>query len=242
MNIGDVTIGECPVICASIKGKDPDEILRKVDMANLSDIIEIRLDGFPISVSESKRMLRSIKQRTDKPILITNRMEAEGGTFAGSEQERINIIKEVSLFADAIDIELRTEERQRKEIIEICKERRKTAIISYHDMLTSHSVEEISLIFHRMAETGANIAKVAVLANTLEDVLNLLMATLQTKSTLSIPLVSIPLGEKWKFARLCSVLFGSSILYCSVDELSKTAPGQLTVEDAFEILKRLGLR
>ncbi len=242
INIGDVIIGESPVICASIKGNYPDDILRKVEMANGSDIIEIRLDGFPISVSESKRLLRSIKQRTDKPILITNRMGAEGGTFAGSEHERINIIKEVIFFADAIDIELRTDEYLRKEIIDICKERRKTTIISYHDLQTSHSVEEISFIFQRIIESGANIAKVAVVANVLEDVLNLLIATYQIKKTHSIPIVSIPIGEKWKSGRLASLFFGSSIFYCSVDEMSGTAPGQLTVEDASEILRRLGLR
>jgi 3-dehydroquinate dehydratase len=60
--------------------------------ASGADMIELRLD----LVTEPIQTIKAIREATEKPIISTNRLQAEGGKFLGSERERIDLLVQAS--------------------------------------------------------------------------------------------------------------------------------------------------
>jgi 3-dehydroquinate dehydratase-1 len=86
---------------------------------------------------------------------------------------------------------------------------------------------------------GADVAKVAVMPQRLEDVLTVLSATLQASQKLEIPVVSMSMGGHGALTRLFGWTFGSALSFAVGAEAS--APGQVPMDDmnaALDIMRR----
>lgn len=236
-----------PTICASIIAHSVEEFLDAARGAKDADVIEIRADGLKIQPpsghkyrAEIKRLLKNVSIQTDLPVILTLRNEKEGGVFTGSEAERAACVKETMKLADAIDIELRMEEKKREEIMKEAKKNRIPVILSYHDLNKTPEEDAMKAILEEESGAGAGIAKLAVKANSMEDVLKLLKVTREMSSKLSIPLCTISMGELGKISRIAAPLFGSAISYGYVAR--ETAPGQLPVSQLRQAFEMLGVR
>lgn len=237
IEIGKVLVGRDIRICASIIGNDESEVLELINRANAADLIEIRLDGFnKINPAITKRVLRTAKIRGGYPIIATNRMEAEGGSFPGSERDRIENLIAALEIADAIDIELRSQLELRDGLIEKAKEKRIPTIVSYHNFERMPPKNELLQILDEEVQAGASIAKIAVMTKSLENILTVLDTTLLAKARVEIPVSIIAMGEIAKHARVITPIYGSDLIYAAVDEGRSTAPGQLTVQEVREAL------
>ena len=239
IEIGKVPIGKEIKICASIMGNDENEILELLNRTNDADLIEIRLDSLQkINPAITKRILRKVKDHTDYPIIATNRMEAEGGSFPGSEKDRIeNLIASFGI-ADAIDIELRAQPELRNRVIGKAKEKRTPIIVSYHNFRGTQPKNELLQILDEEIQIGASIAKIAVMPKSLEDILDMLNTTLQAKKIIENPISIIAMGEIAKHTRAIIPIYGSDLIYASIGG-REAAPGQLTVQELKQILKIL---
>ena len=70
-----------------------------------ADVLEFRIDGLKNpDIDEIKHTIKEI----DFPMIATNRIEGEGGSFKGSEEDRINILYECCDLVDYVDIELQS--------------------------------------------------------------------------------------------------------------------------------------
>lgn len=206
-----------------------------------ADILELRLDLAGIRTSElALEIIGKLKEETSLPLIVTNRTPAEGGQWEGSEEARIGLLKEL-LFSgragpDAIDIELSTEEKLRDELIKTAKEQGISVIVSYHDFTKTPSAAEMKKILENAFLTGADIAKLAVMPQSMQDVLTLLQVTLKAREAKK-PICTISMGELGKHTRVIAPLYGSVLTYASVEKAA--APGQLRadrVKIAMEIL------
>jgi 3-dehydroquinate dehydratase-1 len=228
-----------PAICAAVTGDTEADFLDAVRKIENVDLIEVRIDSLKDpSSAKVKRLLRDIKLETKIPLILTNRRKNEGGAFSGTEDERIKVIIDCLSLVDMVDIELKTDESQRDKIIKKAKEHGMTVIISYHDFDGTPKEDAMLGTLEEEFGVGADIAKIAVKANSSKDVLRLLNVTHKASSLGDI--CTICMGEIGKISRVVAPLFGSVITYGYVTR--ETAPGQLSVSELKRILELLGVK
>jgi 3-dehydroquinate dehydratase-1 len=87
------------------------------------------------------------------------------------------------------------------------------------------------------AEKQLDVAKVAVMPQTLEDVLTLLSATLEAKSRLSIPLITMSMGKYGMVSRMIGGVFGTALTFAVGAQAS--APGQVPIEELRTVLQTI---
>ncbi|MEA1944027.1 MAG: type I 3-dehydroquinate dehydratase [Euryarchaeota archaeon] len=199
-----------------------------------ADMIEIRIDLLNYPTDSLYSLFRELSDTIRVPIIATNRMQAEGGGFAGHEKERIEILLSVLEMVDAVDIELRAEEEYRDMVVRDAKEEGKWVIISYHDFLRTPNRGAMRKILSDCFDAGSDIAKLAATPHSYNDALRLLELTLDYASE---SVCIIGMGEYGVHTRVIAPLYGSALAYTSVGD--PTAPGQLGIRELKGMLKTL---
>ncbi len=207
-----------------------------------ADILEIRLDLLGISdLEKAAEIIREIKSETGLPVLATNRSGEEGGKWEGREEDRIGLLTGLLSFKDgpdAIDIEFSASRKERDKIIKTAKDHKKTVIVSSHDFSKTPSLQDMRTILEEMFLSGADIAKLAVMPQSMEDNLNLLRVTLDFKNA-GKSVCTIAMGRQGKHTRVVAPLYGSVLTYASIENNAAAAPGQLPVDKVKKIMEML---
>lgn len=245
LKIRDLIIGQgIPKIAVSITGKTEKEILdiiRKIDKTKI-DLVEWRVDFFEdlLDIKRVLEVLRLIrKQLIDKAIIFTFRREKEDVERRISTDYYINLNKTIAELGmvDLIDLEVFSIYEEIKDLIEIIHEKGIFVIGSNHDFLKTPSEDEMIEKLRSIEETGVDILKLAVMANSSADVLRLLNVTNKMKVQAKKPIVAISMGKLGIISRISGQIFGSSITFGALDSLS--APGQISVDELYKVLKLL---
>jgi 3-dehydroquinate dehydratase-1 len=221
--IGSVTLNRS--IVAAIGEMPFDSAKRAKELG--ADILELRID---LLDSDAHLALQDIK-KTGLPVIITNRMKQEGGAWKGSEDERIRTLISLLPMADAVDIELCAKDRDA--VVKKARDAGKTVIISTHDFQKTPSNDIMKGIISKSFAAGADIAKLAVMPNSLADVLRLFNVTLKTEREVCV----IAIGETGRHSRVVAPLYGSVMTYGYVEKA--TASGQLRVDELKQVMKLL---
>ena len=221
-----------PIICIPIIETSLDKALRTIQQANqVADLIELRIDYL------RKPEVTTLLNGRQRPFIITNRREEEGGKYRGDERKRLEVLKEaIDLAVEYVDIEIRSEESLLKNLLANKKETQ--VILSFHDFQKTPSKKELQKLFDRMTRLGADIAKVVTFAQTWEDnlnVLSLITYAIERKQEI----VAFCMGEKGKMSRIFSPIMGAAWTYASLIRGKTPAPGQLTVDEMKEIWEKL---
>lgn len=211
-----------PAIVASL-GADA-ERAAGIAEAHGADIIEVRLD-----LLEDPAVIRDIRSTVSLPLMATNRISSEGGSFRGSEERRIGILMEASRFSDIIDIELMAPGRDM-----LMEEISCPALVSYHDF--NGVPDNMRSIIEDARRAGADVVKMAVTPRTMREALDLLRILLDE----SHPLCVIGMGAVGRHLRAVAPLYGSVLTYGYVTE--PTAPGQMSIRELDIALRCLGAR
>lgn len=211
-----------PAIVASL-GADAERAARIAE-AHGADIIEVRLD-----LLEDPGVIRDIRSTVSLPLMATNRISSEGGSFMGSEEQRISILMDASRFSDIIDIELMAPGRDK-----LMEEISCPALVSYHDF--NGVPKNMQSIIEDARHAGADVVKIAVTPHTMREALDLLRILLDE----SHPLCVIGMGAVGRHLRAVAPLYGSVLTYGYVTE--PTAPGQMSVRELDIALRCLGAR
>jgi 3-dehydroquinate dehydratase I len=215
-----------PVICTPICAEDYASVLKLALKAKKmgADMLEFRIDALDDPDPEK---VKDTIRKMSHPIIATNRMREEGGFFDGSEKERIKLLIEAADYADFVDIELRTGDDYRTKVIKVSR----SSIVSYHNFKKTPSVGELLEIVKREREMG-DLAKFAVMPKSIEDTLTVLKVLSKVQDT-----IGLAMGNFGIYTRVVAPLFGSPIIYASVDKGS--APGQLDITTTKNILRTL---
>jgi len=243
VKVKNISFGDdLPKICVPVTAIAEDEILREFSALNTADIdlAEFRADYFEFINDRFKvtDLLGKIRKIYNKPLLFTLRTKKEGGASHiddGYYLELNNMIIERRL-ADLIDIEFFSQSGAINYTLDSAEKNQVKTILSYHNFMKTPSVDEITAKVNKMSEYG-DIAKIAVMANTEEDVLTLLSASLKIKQEKKGPFIAIAMGPLGIISRISCELFGSCMTYASYKE--KSAPGQINYKLTREILKIL---
>lgn len=237
--VGSVVLGPNPVkVLASLMPADTEELLDEADKfaAAPVDIFEWRADYFQTLTHATLISAGAALQgNTAKPVLWTLRTDREGGLFTGDEDkylETVDYIAKIGLF-DAMDIEL--ERGDVVPIVEAAHKTNTTVVMSYHNFETTPAIETIMAKFEKMAASGADVLKIALMPTTPEDVLTLMQATLLARRTYDVPVLSMSMGAAGQATRIMGSLYGSCATFASLTKAS--APGQVSAQTLGEYLK-----
>lgn len=184
----------------------------------IADVVEFRLDLFP-SLPEYERV------RTEKQSIVTIRLKEDGGRYDGSDEERLELLRKYSKYADYVDIETRLDD-------DVFLRFEKVRIIeSYHNFSETPPYEELKDI---VEGKRGDILKIATMGSGKEDVLKIVKLLTEYDGV-----VAFLMGRRYAYTRVLSFILGAPFIYCSLS--TPVAPGQYDVYTARKILKSMGV-
>lgn len=191
-------------------------------------ILEIRIDSFEspdVGIIYLKSLWDNPDIRKNFALLATHRENNE------NKGHRLAVFEEALKFADAIDVEFECDEKA--VLIDMAKQRQKSSILSSHDFQKTPDIQELDTILEESLLIGANICKLAVYANSSEDMLQLMDFTQKNKNH---NLVSISMGDFGLISRVLALFYGSLFTYGYIQ--TPNAPGQLSIFELHKLLLR----
>lgn len=237
IKIRGLVIGEgMPKICVPVIGKTKEEICvdakKIMEQEVLPDLVEWRADWFQNLQKEEQmfdtaRSLRGILGEI--PMLFTVRTKKEGGELELSYEayEEILLRAARSGLADAVDVEAFFWEEKTNALIQKVKQYGVVAVASNHDFLKTPSKQDMIQRLTSMGEY-ADIAKLAVMPQSRQDVLALLEVTKEVSQKSNMcPLITMSMSKLGEVSRICGELSNSTITFACVEKAS--APGQIEI-------------
>jgi 3-dehydroquinate dehydratase-1 len=233
-------LGNAPVIVGVLSALSVRDATRARDQG--ADAIELRID----LLKEGERSIEKLKgfvPQLEVPIIVTNRRKEEGGSFSGTEAERIALLSSIldTVNVDAVDIELLSPPTEKQMVVEKAKTRHVPVIFSFHDFTGMPSRSELEGIVTRMYDEGASIAKIAVTPQTFGDALLLLELT-YTLTQAGKVVTIIGMGPVGKHLRVVAPLYGSALTYGHIEGEAAVAPGQFSVKELRSMMEHLGVK
>ncbi|HGS3275137.1 TPA: type I 3-dehydroquinate dehydratase [Streptococcus pneumoniae] len=187
-----------------------------------ADIIEWRADYLPKEAI--LQVAPAIFEKfAGRELVFTLRTRSEGGEIDLSPEEYIHLIKEVAQFyqPDYIDFEYYSYKDVFEEMLDF-----PNLVLSYHNF--QETPENMMEILSELTILNPKLVKVAVIAHTEQDVLDLMNYTRGFKTlNPEQEYVTISMGKVGKVSRITADVTGSSWSFASLDEVS--APGQISL-------------
>jgi 3-dehydroquinate dehydratase/shikimate dehydrogenase len=215
------------MICVSIaRGRHRHVIAEHKHLVSQgAKLVELRLDYINGEVN-----LKRLLAERPSPVVITCRRERDGGKWAGTEEQRLMLLR--SAIAEGVDY-VDLEEDIAAAIPRYGKTKR---IVSMHDFRrTPDNLEEIHA---RLAALDADVVKMATMANHPHDNLRIL----ELIRASSIPTVGLCMGDIGTPSRILSGKFGAPFTFATFHHERTLAPGQLSFQQMTEIyqFERIG--
>ncbi|MGI9134800.1 MAG: type I 3-dehydroquinate dehydratase [Rhodoferax sp.] len=232
-----------PLICTPLVGRTHDAVLAEVQrvVAKKPDLLEWRIDFFEAITDHAAviGLAQSIRaQAQGIPVLFTRRSVREGGQKIALDEAGVLALYAAVMASRSIEL---IDYEMSNDAAQIAQVRAQSAangiqlLLSFHDFQATPSKLALCEKFALAQRLGADIGKVAVMPQRLEDVLTLLAATLESSQSLQMPLVSMSMGAYGSLTRLFGWAFGSAMSFAI--GAAASAPGQVPIEDLHTVLK-----
>jgi 3-dehydroquinate dehydratase/shikimate dehydrogenase len=211
-------------LCISICAETPEELFEKIVRAEeLADVIEVRFDC--VDPAERLEIAKRISA-TGKNFILTFRPAEQGGHRELDVAHRKDFWHSVPA-AKWADVE--------PDLIEDAETRNfERLICSYH--ASSNTATSIRQIFALLADTKADILKIAVPTSAAVDAISVWNLIADAKSA-GKEIIPIALGEAGKWTRILGPAHGSYLSFASLETGAETASGQISAEDMASVFR-----
>ena len=246
IKVRDIEIGAgAPKIIVPIVGVTKDDIIAEAKTFDSIpvDMVEWRVDWFE-NVFEFDKVEEVLKELRDAlgniPILMTFRTSKEGGEKAIEPEAyaKLNIKAAQTGYVDFVDVEIFTGDEIVKKIIDGVHAAGARVIASNHDFFKTPAQSDIVYRLRKMQDMGADIPKIAVMPQNMEDVLKLLSVTNEFKEeNPDTPVITMSMGKMGMISRLCGESFGAAVTFAAHKKAS--APGQMEMHEVADILEKM---
>lgn len=202
------------MICITVTPES--RTLAPADLLNASrrcDLIELCLDHF-INEPNVGELIKMV----DKPIMVSCRSEKEGGSWKGTEQQRIQLLREAIVAGPAyveLDLDIANS------IPRFGKTQRVVSFTSLNRPLT-----KIDEVFEQCWKAKADIVKFTWLTEDMDAAWPLLAAVTQQRE---VPIVGIGIGRSGLTFSLLGRKYGSPWIYAALERGMEAYPKQPTV-------------
>ena len=227
-------------VAVPLVGKTRRDILDEAAaaMALNADVVEWRADFYEGLADEDALLgtLRTLREALGaRALLFTIRTRREGG-FAALAAERcaaLTLLAARSGCVDLADVELSAGAPAARALIDGVRAAGCLAVGSRHDFAATPPRETMIALLREACSLGADIPKLAVMANSDADALALLDAAAAFRAEADRPYIAISMGRYGVLSRVACRLTGSCLTFGAAARCS--APGQLPAGE----LKRL---
>jgi len=185
-----------------------------------SDIVEFRLDSLIPQLPIVKDTLLKLKN-SQIQTLITARCASEGGQSQLDSTQRSQLIMGLAPLANFVDIELANIE-QMQEAATYAQDMGCILVASHHNFQKTPPADQLKDVISRAIDSGADIAKIAVYHESVEDIFRC-AEVLQNSSSIAVSLMGM--GPLAPASRLLYAQLGSILNYGYLGTTA-TAPGQ----------------
>ncbi len=225
-------------LCLSLTGNTLDRNLEVLEKnRKYIDTAELRVDFLD---PDERLHIRRFPEMAGIPVILTIRRDSDGGKYVGGEASRITLFSMGLAFAEAdkrknfayVDIE---SDFNVPSLEEAARTFGTKIIRSVHNF-QGVDVDLVKRI-RELRRTGDEIAKVAVMPQSTEDVLRIYQAAKETKS---IKKILLGMGRFGTSTRILADYLGSHLTYSSAadeDNLTLAAPGQLDPKELVELYR-----
>jgi 3-dehydroquinate dehydratase-1 len=229
--------GRLPALCAPLVARDRAALAAETAAvaAKQPDLLEWRVD-FLEAIADSAEVLRcaaAIRAASAGiPVLFTRRAQREGGQAIALTEPQVLALYEAvaaSGSVDLMDFEMGNDARDVARVRALTRRHGLPLVLSFHDFQGTPADADLRERFAQAARLEADVAKVAVMPQSMEDVHRLLGATLHASRSLPIPVISMAMGGLGAVTRVCGGAFGSALSFAVGSAAS--APGQIPIED-----------
>jgi 3-dehydroquinate dehydratase/shikimate dehydrogenase len=211
------------------------EVLNKY--RKYADMAELRVDYLD---PNERFLIRRFPEQTDMPVILTIRRDIDGGFFNSGEGARINLMAQGLAYANAdrrrnfayLDIE---EDVNVPSLEEAARAFGTRIIRSCHNLKSPYG--DLAAKIRAMRHSEDEIIKLAVMANTTREVLELLRAGKECKEQEK---VLVAMGVFGVYSRILAEQFGSCLSYASASsepDAPLAAPGQLDIKELAKLYR-----
>ena len=215
--------------CASVAEKTPKRLKQTLTKAlKKSDYAEIRFDFLnPNTVPDALQLIRKDLRKC----VCTLRPVSEGGKFAGSEKNRISIMKLIAEYNPfLLDIELNTLTKN-KNLRRYLKNTGTGILVSWHNFKQTPGISVLKKKLAQMKKFSNNIKSVTM-AKSINDATQVLSLYKNNDTEL----IAFSMGNYGRVSRILCLFLGSPYTYVSLGK--PVAPGQFSVDEVKSIFTR----
>jgi len=225
-------------MCVTLTEKTAEDMIKKAEKAKAmgADIVELRLDYLAkLDEGVIKKLIESIKI----PKIATLRPEREKGLYSGEEAVRLGLLlKAISFGAEYVDLELSSDVGWRYEVSKASGKKGTKLIVSYHNFEETPCKEKLTEILKTEFAAGADIAKIATMPKTVDDVFKVISAVNEFKRD-GREVIGISMDKLGIMSRVFAKEAGSSLTYASIEQGKESAAGQITIDKLKKIRELL---
>jgi 3-dehydroquinate dehydratase-1 len=229
--------GRLPAVCAPLVARTRAALAAETAAvaAKKPDLLEWRVDFFEAIADTGEVLAAAAVVRAAAggiPVLFTRRCAREGGQPIPLEEAGVLALYEAvagSGCVDLVDFEMGNDAVHVAQVRALTRRHGLPLVLSFHDFRQTPAEAGLRARFEQAQRLEADVAKVAVMPQSVEDVHRLLGATLQASRALRIPVISMAMGGLGAVTRLCGGVFGSALTFAVGADAS--APGQIRIED-----------
>ena len=229
--------GARPLFCIPLVAADFSSLEDQASVAAQlePDLIEWRADYFGEATVDALVRAAALLRRIagDIAIIFTLRARQEGGHQEHSQAKRRELIESVlrTRTIDILDLELENEDAFLDAVMPVARECGARVLLAVHNFAETPPSDVLLGQLRAMRARGADIAKIAVMPKTPQDVLRLLQVTAAARSEWpELPLATMSMGALGSITRVAGFLYGSDMAFAVGKEAS--APGQIPIQDA----------
>jgi len=215
--------------CASVAEKTPKRLKQTLTKAlKKSDYAEIRFDFLnPNTVPDALQLIRKDLRKC----VCTLRPVSEGGKFAGSEKNRISIMKLIAEYNPfLLDIELNTLTKN-KNLRRYLKNTGTGILVSWHNFKQTPGISVLKKKLAQMKKISNNV-KIVTMAKSINDATQVLSLYKNNDTKL----IAFSMGNYGRVSRILCLFLGSPYTYVSLGK--PVAPGQFSVDEVKSIFTR----
>jgi 3-dehydroquinate dehydratase-1 len=234
--------GRFPTICTPLVGRTHEQVLAELALVlpKQPDLLEWRVDFFT-SIDNTTAVLSTATAiraaAAGIPVLFTRRSTQEGGEpIPLNEEQVVDLMAAVCASGTValVDYEMNNDPAHIAQVRTAAHAHGVQLLLSFHNFQSTPTQEALSERFAQAQALGADVAKIAVMPQRLEDVLAVLAATLESSQKLNIPVASMSMGGYGALTRLVGGIFGSAMSFAV--GAAASAPGQVPIEDMNTVL------
>ncbi len=218
-------------VCVALIGSTPAEMIEKAAaVMHETSFFEFRLDYLPKPLAALPALKQFFLDNTAATAIATCRRARNGGKFAGSIAEEMDILsKAVAAGCHIVDVELETAESIKSAGLQPLRDQGAALIISHHDF---EQTRDLDAIFNRIAKFQPEFVKIVPTAKSLVDNVTLMRFIERASDQASI--IGICMGDAGISSRVLGLRAGSVFTFAAATAGEETGPGQIAARTLVE--------